>query len=938
LALWGGLVAGPTAYVVQNSIVNNNLSFARVSNSENNPEISEITKIINEVDTKISVTNSSFFPIWNKNNTTEISKIYQEAIKTLNDAVGNFDTVDAKIIGESQITVWKTSINGINAQSYLLGDNGGGILDAYDNPVLGNISDFSRYLNNENTAVFTVNDKVDLATELSAYFDNLKTNLELGLNSGVNFSQIWLKLFLQNIFGSYRYNGIFNAELAKISTTPGIVFDSAFCDANGVRTATWKDLGYFTKLANDYALTPALKTAVENIQPSLDKLISFMIGEYWFSATETSNNKAKVVKTYYGFSDLNKNKFQITNGDNSTELENKSKPNVKGIGFTTGDLNTKDIGIGYTNDKAKGIKIYDYMLQIRTSKNTTGEELNKLGKSKVTAITNNMIAVANTIADIASAETIWTPNVMYDSDSYGPKKAISTDLNIRDDKGVINLPNFFKFLNSEQWFFGRDMKSDQTLAINWSNPMDKKVYSNFSTVKSLTAIDPFNQSNLTEETINIGNILGRPSTLTPNQLGDAGNLYQYWVNGVEIDSKSYDYDSNNLNNTVGANNIKAKKEAYIGATQSVRSYLQYKTKTNDAFKSAFKPVDYDYKLTTGTGGAAYANSVDKKAIATNGQMTTYKQPLFYLDVNPYYGLQKWSMSTLSSHEAVAGHDFQFAYALTYPSAVDAPSFNWNAYGEGWGLFSEFLATRLNIYGESKPLTIKSTDKGSDTDRLQLPNFGVNNRGIDIKAASTPGYEFGNGVYTDKDGSQSQAYYDAIQYFGFLNERQLRAMRLTLDTQTQTGNGQALVGEGFSITDQRNYMKANSGLGQGDLDRESLRYLGFVGQATSYMVGLDTIEGLFVDANVKYEKRFNDSFINQTDLALTREHTSDLFDLILRNGDVALDSLTKYGNQYIDHSWDKGLSGGAIAGIVIGTLIGFSTIVGLSYYFIKKRNK
>lgn len=70
-----------------------------------------------------------------------------------------------------------------------------------------------------------------------------------------------------------------------------------------------------------------------------------------------------------------------------------------------------------------------------------------------------MEKIANAIADLINgANQDWTTNVKYDDDGLGPNPATNISLNIRTS-GKINLPNFYKWLNSEDFFFGREESS-----------------------------------------------------------------------------------------------------------------------------------------------------------------------------------------------------------------------------------------------------------------------------------------------------------------------------------------------------------------------------------------------------------------------------------------------------------------------------------------------
>ena len=230
------------------------------------------------------------------------------------------------------------------------------------------------------------------------------------------------------------------------------------------------------------------------------------------------------------------------------------------------------------------------------------------------------------------------------------------------DSGQINLGEFFKYLNSEQFFYGRD--------------------------------------------------------------------------GLQTTSKQYAAVCSNASSPSACEN-------------ALTDYYVFKDNANDVVASYFKPIKTDYSIEPTPAESEMYDGV-----------ASYDDNVFTLNTNPDYSLQKWNVSTLLLHEAAPGHHFQNAYAQEYPPA-NLPDYMqdiwYTAYGEGWALYTEWLGIEMGIYGE--------------LNAQNQPTF-VNGKGM--CTSDTDYSQFQGGIYTDEQEC------NALQYFGSLNEAQLRNMRLAVD--------------------------------------------------------------------------------------------------------------------------------------------------------------
>ncbi|MBP6012602.1 MAG: DUF885 domain-containing protein [Alphaproteobacteria bacterium] len=163
--------------------------------------------------------------------------------------------------------------------------------------------------------------------------------------------------------------------------------------------------------------------------------------------------------------------------------------------------------------------------------------------------------------------------------------------------------------------------------------------------------------------------------------------------------------------------------------------------------------------------------------------------VFYFNKYDLPSRKTWGMETLYLHEAEPGHHFQISLAQENEGLPKFMRFGGNtAYVEGWALYAEWLGRGLGMYK------------------------------------------------------------DPYQKFGHLNDEQLRAMRLVVDT--------GLHANGWSREKAINYMLDNSALSRTETVQEVDRYIANPGQALGYKVGQLTIKRLRAEAEKAMGQRFD----------------------------------------------------------------------------------
>ncbi len=220
----------------------------------------------------------------------------------------------------------------------------------------------------------------------------------------------------------------------------------------------------------------------------------------------------------------------------------------------------------------------------------------------------------------------------------------------------------------------------------------------------------------------------------------------------------------------------------------IQGYRELKVRIDAALPkvfSVFPKADYEVREVEAFRAQSSAGAYYQQPSADGSRPGVFYVNTFNLKAQPKFG-----METLSLHEASPGHHFQ---TTIQQELEELPRFrrfggDYTAYTEGWALYAEYLGKEL-------------------------------------------------GMFTDP-----------YQWFGRLNDEQLRAMRLVVDT--------GLHAKGWTREQAIQYMLDNSTMAESDVVSEVERYIAWPGQALGYKVGDIRIQALRKKAEAALGPKFD----------------------------------------------------------------------------------
>lgn len=228
--------------------------------------------------------------------------------------------------------------------------------------------------------------------------------------------------------------------------------------------------------------------------------------------------------------------------------------------------------------------------------------------------------------------------------------------------------------------------------------------------------------------------------------------------------------------------------------------------------SDFPRADYELRIIEAFRAESSAGGEYQMPSVDGSRPGVFYVNTFNLQAQPRYGTE-----TLSLHEASPGHHFQIAIQQELEHLPRFRRFaDYNAFAEGWALYAESLGPALGLFK------------------------------------------------------------DPYQYYGMLNDEQLRAMRLVVDT--------GLHAFGWTREQAIQFMLENSSLAETDVISEVERYIAWPGQALGYKIAQLELLRLRGEAEQALGERFD----------LKAWHS-----MVLRGGSMPLGVLAARNQRWIE---------------------------------------
>jgi uncharacterized protein (DUF885 family) len=198
----------------------------------------------------------------------------------------------------------------------------------------------------------------------------------------------------------------------------------------------------------------------------------------------------------------------------------------------------------------------------------------------------------------------------------------------------------------------------------------------------------------------------------------------------------------------------------------------------------FPSADLEVRAVEPWRAQSYAGASFQDAPADGSRPAIFYINTYNLRAQPQFGAE-----TLSLHEALPGHYFQGALQLENTALPRYRRYSdYTVYSEGWALYAESLGRELGLFN------------------------------------------------------------DPYSWYGRLNDEQLRAMRLVVDTGLHT--------MGWSRENAISYMLENSSLAASDVEAEIERYIVWPGQALAYKIGDLRLQAMREQAELALGDDFN----------------------------------------------------------------------------------